>query len=196
MYKSMDYSNLFGIEGLSNRLLKNHFKLYEGYVNNTNKLIEILERFKNEGKLGTPEYSEIKRRFGWEFNGMRLHELYFGNIRKGGSFLDIKSNLFKKIENDFGSFRDWEEDFKSTGKMRGIGWAVLYYDVIGDILFNSWINEHDIGHPSVGIPVLVMDVFEHAYMVDYDTDKEAYINAFLKIIDWEYISSSTEGLLI
>jgi len=172
------------MKGFSETLLKNHFTLYQGYVTNTNKASDLLSQMVKEGKTGTPEYAEMKRRFGWEWNGMRLHEYYFGNMIKGGKAIDKNTNFYKKIVEDFGSYENWEKDFRAVGAMRGIGWVVLYYDGMGDRLFNTWINEHDIGHLSGASPMLVMDVFEHAFMVDYGLKRADYIDAFFKAIDW------------
>jgi Fe-Mn family superoxide dismutase len=183
-YEIKNYDGLLGMEGFSDTLLKNHFTLYQGYVTNTNKLADVLSAMVKEGKTGTPEYGELKRRFGWEFNGMRLHEYYFGNLKKGGNALDSGSNFVKKLLQEFGSYENWEKDFKATGAMRGIGWVVLYYDAISKRLFNTWINEHDVGHLSSTDPILVMDVFEHAFMIDYGLKRADYINAFFKNIDW------------
>ena len=119
---------------------------------------------------------------------MRLHELYFGNMTKGGSAFDKKSTLAKKIDEDFGSFEAWEKDFKATGMMRGIGWVILYCDKKTERLFNVWINEHDAGHLSGCIPLLIMDVFEHAYMLDYGIKKADYVEAFFKIINWKAVA--------
>lgn len=184
MYEPKNFESLLGTGGLGDQLLKNHFALYQGYVANTNKLADILAGMEKDEKVGTPEYAELKRRFGWEFNGMRLHEFYFGNMKKGGSALDANSPLAKKITAGFGSYENWEKDFRATGAMRGIGWAVLYYDAAAGRFFNAWINEHDAGHLSGCVPVLVMDVFEHAYMPDYGLKRVDYINAFFKVIDW------------
>lgn len=184
-YEPKTFDRLIGLEGFSEQLLKNHFTLYQGYVTNSNKLHEILKAMIKEGKTGTPEYSELKRRFGWEFNGMRLHEHYFENMIKNGKKINNHSELHKRIVEEFGSYEDWEKDFKATGSMRGIGWAVLYYDKTGNKLFNTWINEHDLGHLAGAEIVLVMDVFEHAYMIDYGLKKADYITAFFKIINWE-----------
>ncbi|MEM1586171.1 MAG: Fe-Mn family superoxide dismutase [Candidatus Bathyarchaeia archaeon] len=183
-YKPLNFEHLLGTKGFSDQLLKNHFALYQGYVTNTNKLADLLNTFLKEGKTGTPEYAELKRRWGWEFNGMRLHEYYFGNMTKGGSELDKNSKLYKKILEDFGTYENWEKDFKAVGTMRGIGWVILYYDPVANRLFNCWINEHDVGHLSGAIPILVMDVFEHAYMIDYGLKRADYIEAFFKAIDW------------
>ncbi len=188
-YQAKDYSRLLGTPGFSDQLLKNHFALYQGYVNNTNKLVEILKAMQKEGKANTPDYAEVKRRFGWEWNGMRLHEYYFDNLVSGGKPLDPNSDLAKKIEEDFGSYAEWEKEFKAIGVMRGIGWVVLYLDPVSNKLFNAWINEHDVGHLAGCRPLLVMDVFEHAFMIDYGLKRADYIEAFFKNIDWSVVAS-------
>lgn len=183
-YTAKDYSELIGMEGFSETLLKNHFTLYQGYVTNTNKVMETLEQMLKDGKTGTPEFAELKRRLGWEFNGMRLHEYYFENLGgKGGIKKDGK--LAKKITEDFGSYEAWEKDFKATGTMRGIGWVVLYQDITNGRLINFWINEHDVSHPAGCNPILIMDVFEHAFMIDYGLKRAEYIAAFFKNINWD-----------
>ena len=187
-YAAKDFSNLVGMEGFSETLLKNHFTLYQGYVTNTNKLMDSLAAMLKEGKVGTPEYSELKRRMGFEFNGMRLHEYYFGNLG-GKGVLDKSGKLGRKLAEDFGSYEDWERDFKGTGTMRGIGWAILYQDNLTGKLFNQWINEHETGHPAGCVPILVMDVFEHAFMTDYGLKRADYIEAFFKNINWNVVES-------
>jgi len=183
-YNAKDYSRLIGMAGFSDTLLKNHFTLYQGYVTNTNKLSDALGQLLKEGKTGTPEYAELKRRFGWEFNGMRLHEYYFENLGGKGS-INKTGKLHQKLVESFGSYEAWEKDFKATGSMRGIGWAVLYQDILSGNLINFWINEHDVGHPSGGMPILIMDVFEHAFMIDYGLKRADYIESFFKNIHWE-----------
>ena len=183
-YEAKNFDSLLGTKGLSDQLLKNHFTLYQGYVTNTNKVADALWAMAKDGKTATPEYAELKRRFGWEFNGMRLHEYYFENIVKDGKAIDKKTNLYKKIVSEFGSYENWEKDFKATGAMRGIGWVILYYDALEGRLFNTWINEHDVGHLCGALPLIVMDVFEHAYMIEYGLKKADYIEAFFKAIDW------------
>ena len=178
-YTAKDYNKLIGMEGFSETLLKNHFTLYQGYVTNTNKLADTLAQMLKEGKAATPEYAELKRRFGWEFNGMRLHEYYFENL--GGKVgLDKNGKLAKKMAEVFGTYEEWEKDFRGVGAMRGIGWAVLYQDTASGKLFNCWINEHDVGHLAGCNPVLIMDVFEHAFMIDYGLKRPDYIASFLK----------------
>ena len=182
-YSAKDYSALVGMEGFSEVLIKNHFTLYQGYVTNTNKLADILDKMLKDGKSATPEYAELKRRFGWEFNGMMLHEYYFENLgNKAGLSADGK--LMKQIQADFGSYENWEKDFKATGTMRGIGWVVLYADPTNGRLFNFWVNEHDVSHPAGCSPILIMDVFEHAYMIDYGLKRADYIETFFRNINW------------
>jgi superoxide dismutase, Fe-Mn family len=176
-----DFSNLLGKTGLSNKTLETHFSLYEGYVANVNKLSQKLSEIAKD----YPEYAEMKRRFGWEWNGMRLHELYFENLGGSGE-VDNNCELYKNLEKSFGSFEKWKEDFLATAKMRGIGWVVLYQDENGDLI-NFWINEHDGGHPAGLRPILVLDVFEHAYFSDFDKDRAAYLEVFMKSINWEVI---------
>ena len=187
-YISKNYDRLLGATGLSEQLLKNHFTLYQGYVTNTNKVLSRLASILKEGSTGTPEYAELKRRFGWEWNGMRLHENYFDNLTNGGTLLDTNSVLAKAIVTDFGSIENWEKDFKATGMLRGIGWTALYLDPESKRLFNTWINEHEIGHISGGSLLLIMDVFEHAFMIDYGLKRADYIEAFFKNIDWNIVS--------
>ncbi|MCL4557463.1 MAG: Fe-Mn family superoxide dismutase [Deltaproteobacteria bacterium] len=187
-YSAKDYGRLIGIKGLSEQLLKNHFTLYQGYVANTNKVIDTLNAMFKEGKSAAPEYAELKRRLGWEFNGMRLHELYFENLG-GKEPIDRGGRLGKKLVESFGSIENWEKEFRTVGAMRGIGWAILYQDNTNGNLINFWINEHDAGHPSGCTPVLIMDVFEHAFMLDYGLKRADYIEAFFKKIDWSSVGS-------
>ena len=182
-YTAKDYGRLLGMDGFSDTLLKNHFTLYQGYVTNTNKLLSVLGGMSKEGKFGSPEYAELKRRMGFEFNGMRLHEYYFENLGGKGA-LDKSGGLGRRLTEHFGSYENWEEDFKGTAAMRGIGWAILYQDGVTGRLINQWINEHETGHLAGSVPVLVLDVFEHAFMIDYGLKRADYIEAFFKNIDW------------
>jgi Fe-Mn family superoxide dismutase len=188
VYTPKDYSRLLGMQGFSDPLLKNHFTLYQGYVTNTNRLMGTLNQMVKDRKTETPDYAELKRRFGWEFNGMRLHEYYFENLG-GKEEMDKSGKLFKKISEDVGSYETWETDFRAVAGMRGIGWAILYQDPVNGQLFNFWINEHEAGHPAGGIPILVLDVFEHAFMIDYGLRRADYIAAFFKNIDWQTVET-------
>lgn len=182
-YQEKDFSSLMGMQGFSDKLLETHFKLYAGYVKNTNTLMEMLKT----AEVGTPGYAELKRRFGWEFNGMRLHEFYFANMKKSAEPMGDSSSFAQKITEDFQSLEAWKADFVGTSTMRGIGWTILYYDPAVKQLFNIWINEHDVGHLAGGVPLLVFDVFEHAYVMDYGINRAEYVDAFFNVIDWQEV---------
>lgn len=189
MFEPMNFDRLIGTQGFSDTLMKNHFTLYQGYVTNSNKALESLKKLLAEDKLGTPEAAELRRRFGWEFNGMRLHELYFGNMAKGGVALTSGEAMGEKLKADFGSVEAFMKEFKGVGAMRGIGWAILTYDKQTDRLFNVWVNEHDVGHLAGTTPLLIMDVFEHAFMIDYGLKRADYIEAFYHSIDWGVVGA-------
>jgi superoxide dismutase, Fe-Mn family len=193
-YEPKDFAPLLGMKSFSKRLLNDHLALYQGYVTNTNTLVEHLDRLAQAGPSGAPEYAELKRRFGWEFSGMRLHEYYFGNLSKNAGPLDTHSALHKKLVNEFGSYPHWEKDFKATGAFRGIGWAVLYYDPAESRLFNAWINEHDTGQLFGCVPLLIMDVFEHAFLTDFGLKRGEYIDAFFQSVDWPEVNRRYEEI--
>lgn len=180
MYEEEKF-DLLGLVGFSDELLRNHFKLYSGYIANTNKLIDEMKG----RNISSPEYSELKRRFGWEFNGMRLHELYFGNLSKNPKMIS-EGKLKELIVKEFGDFNKFIDDIKQVASMRGIGWVITYYDPISKLLYNTWVNEHDAGHLSGAIPILVLDVFEHAWMLEYGS-KPDYLNSFIHSVDWSTV---------
>ena len=183
-YEAIDFSGLLGMDGFSKELLEDHFKLYEGYVTEANALLDQL-RSMSDSDRSSAEHSELRRRLGWELNGMRLHELYFGNLGGDGR-PPASGDLYKLIAGRRGGFDSWLADFKSVGKMRGVGWAIFYLDS-GGRAENFWIGEHDVGHPAGATPLLVMDVWEHAYMTDYRTNRDEYIEAFLANVEWRVV---------
>jgi len=187
-YPVLNYQHLIGMKGFSDELLQMHFKLYEGYVKNANELLAKLALLSEEGKAYSYEYGALKRRVGWEWDGMRLHELYFDNLGGTGA-VDNTLPLIAVLIAQFGSYEGWKKDFVATGLMRGIGWAILYYDPMQKRLVNCWINEHDLGHLADGKLLLIMDVFEHAYMPQYGLNRAQYIDAFFSNINWDVVSS-------
>jgi Fe-Mn family superoxide dismutase len=188
MFEPQNFDRLIGTQGFSDTLLKNHFTLYQGYVKNTNTLSDTLAKLRDEDKLATPEAAELRRRFGWEFNGMRLHELYFGNMAKGGSSMPKGEKIEKLLVEHYGSIDTFMKEFKGIGAMRGIGWAVLTYDIASKRPFTVWVNEHDAGHLATTAPLLILDVFEHAYITDYSLKRADYIEAFSAAIDWAEVN--------
>lgn len=187
-YQAKNYYHLIGMPGFSEKLLTMHFKLYEGYVKNTNALTQKIEALEKARQMDSIEYAGYKHMFGWEFDGMRLHELYFENLG-GKRPINQNSSFYKKIVQDFGSYIEWEKAFKATGMIRGIGWAILYYDPRANRLYNVWIQEHNINELVKGEPILVMDVWEHAYITEYGLNRLEYIDAFFKNVNWDIVSN-------
>lgn len=192
MYKAKQF-DLSGLNGISDQTLEMHLKLYQGYVNETNNLHKKISQILQNGTVDQeeiPAYSELKRRLGFEYNGMVLHEYYFGNLKKGGGGeADSNSAFFKAATVSFGSYNIWQADFSGVGKMRGVGWAICYQDPTTDQLSNHWISLHEIGNVAGYNPVLVMDVWEHAFLLDYKPAERAkYIEAFFANIDWTIVN--------
>jgi Fe-Mn family superoxide dismutase len=115
---------------------------------------------------------------------MRLHEYSFENLGSKEA-IDKGGKLAKKLAEAFGSHDEWEKDFRGIGAMRGIGWTVLYQDAGSGRLFNCWVNEHDGGHLAGCNPILILDVFEHTFITDYQLKRADYITSFFKNIDWK-----------
>ena len=184
--------DLSGLKGISDKTLEMHFKLYEGYVQNTNALNDKIDEILKDGKIDQeemPAYSEFTRRLGFEYNGMVLHEYYFGNLTKKGAGDPERGSDFRAAaEESFGSYDVWKTDFVGIGKMRGVGWAICYRDPANGRLSNHWITLHEIGNVSGFVPMLVMDVWEHAFLLDYKpADRPKYIEAFFANVDWRSV---------
>ncbi len=188
VYKARQFK-LSGLKGISDKTLETHFGLYEGYVKNTNTVTEQLFEMarKKEASGKHPAYAELTRRLGYEYGGMVLHEYYFENLTPNGNGSPSKETK-SALEKSFGAFETWKADFVAVGEMRGVGWAILYQDPVTQQLSNHWITLHHIGVPSGFKPILVMDVWEHAFMLDYKpSERGKYIEAFFSNIDWDVI---------
>ena len=184
-YKAKEF-NLSGLNGISDKTLEMHFGLYKGYVTNTNKLNEEIAEYIDKKKIKDPAYSELSRRLGFEFNGMVLHEYYFGNMIKGGG--NVTPKFKEATEQSLGGFDTWKEDFVGIGSMRGVGWAICYQDPKTGNLSNVWVSMHENGNIAGFTPVLVMDVWEHAFLLDYKpSERDKYIEAFFSNIDWNAV---------
>ena len=181
------------LDGLSEKLIDQHWKLYEGYITNTNLLNKLIwDAADSDKPLNNAEHSEIQRRFGFEYNGMVLHEYYFGAL-KSGVDLPSSSSLKSKLSEDFGGFERWKKQFIEMGKMRGVGWVVLNYDTLSKRLNNFWITDHEIGNVAGFVPILAMDVWEHAYVLDYGSSsaagvgRAAYLDTYFRNVDWNVV---------
>lgn len=202
MKTSQDYPvkdfKLKGLNGISDKTLEMHLKLYEGYVKAANSLTRQIGEFLIDGQVDQeemPAYSELTRRLGFEYNGMVLHELYFGNMTSQSSKAPQgQDSLMRALEGSFGSFEIWKTDFSSVGKMRGVGWAVCNLNPENGRLSNHWISLHEFGNIAGFRPVLVMDVWEHAYLLDFPpSERGEYIERFLSHVNWDVVTKRLEG---
>ncbi len=175
-YEINNYSHLVNIGEISNEAFAMHIKLYEGYVNNTNIILEKLKTL----TPNTPEWNELNRRFGWEWNGMRNHELFFDSLTPAASKKDGEVPDF---------FQPLKAQFEQMCKIRGIGWAMLVQDKRTKQLMNVWVNEHDAGMLSDVNIILNVDMFEHAFISDFGTDRQKYLESIFAHIDWEIVQS-------
>ena len=193
-YKARQF-NLSGLKGISDKTLEMHFKLYEGYVKETNHLTEKISEFISDGNVDQeemPAYSELTRRLGFEYNGMVLHEYYFDNLKSGGGIGDPEktSQFVKAAEATFGNYDIWKADFVGIGKMRGVGWAICNQNPANGRLSNHWITLHETGNVAGFNPILVMDVWEHAFLLDYKpAERPKYIEAFFSNINWNEVET-------
>jgi superoxide dismutase, Fe-Mn family len=184
-FAARDFIGLLGLPGFSDAMLNNHFELYQGYVKNANALLGDLEQMRKDRRLEGAPAAEVRRRFGWEFDSIRLHEFYFENLTRTPKPLDPASRLSTRMTEDFGGFDNWKSDFEAAASMRGTGWVVTYHDPLRNRLFNAWIEQHHSGHLVACSPVVVFDAFEHAYMLDYGIKKAGYIEAFFKALNYD-----------
>jgi Fe-Mn family superoxide dismutase len=179
------------LEGLSEKQVKAHLGLYEGYVKHTNLLREQIHDLES---LDKEKYAyaimELRRRLGFEFDGMRMHEYYFTQFEGGPNSIDASSALVSALTEKYGSFENFISHLTTLGMTRGIGWTVLYHDPKGKTVHTAWVGDHELGQLA-GLPViLAMDMWEHAFMVDYlPSEKKQYIEAFLKNTNWKVVES-------
>jgi superoxide dismutase, Fe-Mn family len=182
--------DLSGLQGISDKTLEVHFGLYEGYVKNVNLLNEQLaEQLKNGQASGAnPHYAELTRRLGFEYNGMVLHEYYFGNLTKTAGSRPAPE-LDEALGAIHGDFESWKKDFSAIGGMRGVGWAIAYYNPPAHRVSNHWITLHEVGNVAGFVPLLVLDLWEHAYLLDYKPAEHAtkYVEAFFANVDWNVV---------
>ncbi|HEY7724425.1 MAG TPA: Fe-Mn family superoxide dismutase [Anaeromyxobacteraceae bacterium] len=187
-YVEKDFSGVRGLAGISNGQIEEHLKLYAGYVKRTNALTDRLSAMASEGKAAgsDPVYAELTRRLGFEYDGMILHEHYFGNLTAGArAEPPAGGELRQAIEASFGKYETWLADFRAIATMPGVGWAATYQDPSTRWLSNHWVTLHSDGNPAGFAPILVLDGWEHAFMRDYQaTERARYVEAFLRNVDW------------
>ena len=188
IYKEHPF-NIPNLEGLSAKQIEIHLRLYAGYVNHVNLIREKIHEFEAEDKeKHLYAIAELRRRFSFEFNGIRMHEYYFEQWEESSKASDESSTLVQTVSEKYGSWKKFIEHFRTVGATRGVGWTVLYYDPNGMTPHTAWVGEHELG-VLAGLPViLAMDMWEHAFMVDYTPmEKNKYIDAFFANLNWNIV---------
>lgn len=177
--------------GISPKTIEEHLKLYKGYVTNTNLILNKINELKSDPEKNAFVLGELGRRFGFEFDGMRNHEYYFASLSGGKKEINKNGDLYVSIEKEWDSFENFLTYFKFVATTRGPGWSILYYDKMSDKLIVSWVDEHHLGQLTGLSPILTLDMWEHAYYLDYiPSEKKKYIEAFFANLNWEAIEEN------
>ena len=183
--------NIGELNGISEKTIEEHWKLYKGYVNNTNLIFNKLNELKSDPEKNAYVLAELQRRLGFEFGGMRNHEYYFSSLSGGSKEINKEGELYKKINEDWGSLEIFLEHFKFVAMTRGIGWSMLYFDKVSNKLIISWLDEQHVGHLAGTSIVLALDMWEHSYYLDYTgAEKKKYVEAFFNNLNWEVIEEN------
>jgi superoxide dismutase, Fe-Mn family len=183
--------NISKLNGISEKNIEEHLKLYKGYVTNTNLIFNKISELKNDLEKNAFVLGELQRRFGFEFGGMRNHEYYFSSLSDGNKEIKKEGELYIAIEKEWGSFENFFMHFKFVAMTRGVGWAMLYYDKVYNKLIISWVDEQHIGHLAGLSIILALDMWEHAYYLDYiPAEKKKYIEAFFDNLNWDAVEEN------
>ena len=183
--------NIGELKGISTKNIEEHLKLYAGYVKNTNLILEKIDEMAKDAEKNAYALGEIQRRFGFEYNGMRNHEVYFESLSGEAQPLEAESKLKKAIIAEWGSYDLWFNRFKSIALIRGIGWAMLYYDKKEWRLLSTWVDEQHLGQLQDCTLVLGLDMWEHAFVYDYPTsEKKKYVEAFFENLNWKTVEEN------
>jgi Fe-Mn family superoxide dismutase len=192
--------NIPELKGISTQNIEEHMKLYQGYVKHANLILEHIDELVKDADPSIPkgseqakayELGEINRRFSFEFNGMRNHEIYFGELEGASAPLSAGGELYMAIEKSGGSLETFMNRFKSIALTRGIGWAILYYDPVAKDLVTAWVDEQHLGQLSGCLPVLALDMWEHSYVADYQpSGKKQYIEDFFSNLNWKFVEKN------
>jgi Fe-Mn family superoxide dismutase len=193
--------NLPALAGISEKQIKVHLALYEGYVKHVNLIAETLKGYAAYGDKASEgdkfAITELRRRFAFEFDGMRMHEYYFEQLEAGGKPQKADSSLAKAATEKYGNYENLIAHIKEVAGSRGIGWVVVYYDPRGNILHTVFAGDHELGQLA-GLPIiLALDLWEHAFMVDYvPAEKKNYVEAFLANVNWSVLEKRFEEAMM
>lgn len=179
------------LKGISQKTVEEHIKLYNGYVKFANQILSQIDDYAQDAEKNAYALGELQRRFSFEYNGMRNHEYYFYSLVGGAKNLPDESLLKLQIEKQWGSFDTWLTRFKSIALTRGIGWAMLYFDMETKQLVHAWVDEQHLGQLNGAQVVLALDMWEHSFLFDYiPADKKKYVEAFFENLNWEVIEEN------
>jgi len=179
------------LKGISAKTIEEHLKLYAGYVKHANLVLEKVEELKKDSEKNAYALGEVMRRFGFEFNGMRNHEVYFKSFEGGPTSLTASSALKKALEKRWGSFEIWLSEFKAIALTRGIGWAMLYFDPVSGELLHAWVDEQHLGQLQNCALILGLDMWEHSFVADYQpSGKKNYVEDYFANLNWEVIEKN------
>ncbi len=182
--KKFDFQS---IKGISSNQLMQHYQLYKNYVQKINQIWSELEQnqFVNPNTTYSP-YRALKDAETYALNGVKLHELYFENL--GGTKNIPYGKILKKLIQDFGNYENWKTDLLNAGKSAR-GWVITAYDPIDKKIRNYLCDAHNKGGIWKAYPLLVLDVYEHAYMIDFGIKRDKYLDIFIQNINWEIIEN-------
>jgi len=186
--------NIPKLKGISEKNIEEHLKLYAGYVKHTNLILEKIAILKKDAENNAYALGEINRRLGFEYNGIRNHEVYFSSFEGGSQAISDSGDLKKILSETWGSFDAWFNEFQSIALTRGVGWAMLYYDRKDKRLINAWIDEQHLGQLQDCALILGLDMWEHSYVADYQpSGKKNYVEDFFANLNWGVIEMNLEN---
>jgi len=178
------------LKGISAKTMEEHLKLYAGYVKNINLICEKMGEYSAEPEKNAYAMSELQRRFGFEFDGMRNHEIYFDSLQGGAQELPADSKFKTALEKQV-PFEQWFAGFKTLAMTRGVGWAILYVDTTDGRLWCTFVEDHQLGQLVGCVPILALDMWEHAFVADYQpSGKKQYVEDFFANLNWKKIEEN------
>ena len=187
--------NIGALKGISAKTIAEHLKLYAGYVKFSNLILAKIDELALDAEKNAYALGEVQRRFGFEYDGMRNHEIYFDSLSGGSTALTAGDPFESEIVATWGSFDAWLNRFKSIALTRGIGWAMLYYDRKDKKLLSTWVDEQHLGQLNGCQMILGLDMWEHSYVADYQpSGKKQYVEDFFANLNWSKIETNLDDV--
>lgn len=182
------------LKGISKKTIEEHLKLYAGYVKNANTILQKIEEYAKDSEANAYALGELQRRFSFEFNGIRNHEIYFNHFVGGPKPVAVGGPLAKAGFEEWPSYDAWLARFKAIALTRGVGWAMLGWDPVSQRLLNYWVDEQHMGQLSQVVPVLALDMWEHSFVSDYQpSGKKQYVEDFFSNLNWGVVEQNFEN---